>query len=74
LCAFAEELRDTARHVSSPTHENPAPTSVASPAGHQPTILNELRAKPLPQGYEARLEEGPATGAITLRLRLRSGA
>lgn len=74
---FAEELRDTARHrVESLTYENSALTVVLRPAaGHQPAmILNELRAKPLPQGYEARLEEGPAAGAITLRLRLRSGA
>lgn len=76
LRIFAEELRDTARHrVESLTYENSALTVTLRPAAGQQsaTLVKDLRAKPLPQGYEASLEEGPA-GAITLRLRLRTGA
>jgi general secretion pathway protein L len=77
LRIFAEELRDTARHrIESVTYEASALTVTLRPAaGLQPaTLLNELRAKPLPQGYEAQLQEGPAAGAITLRLRSKGGA
>jgi len=77
LRIFAEELRDTARHrVESVTYENSALTVTLRPAmGQQAaTLLKDLRAKPLPQGYEANLQEGPAAGAITLRLRSRTGA
>jgi len=77
LRIFAEELRDTARHrVEGLTYDNSALTLTLRPAaGQQPAaLLKELRAKPLPQGYEAQLEEGPAVGAITLRLRSRAGA
>lgn len=76
LRVYVEELRDTARHrVESLSYENAALTVTLRPAvGYQPAmLLKELRSKPLPQGYEAQLEEAPAAGAITLRLRSRSG-
>jgi hypothetical protein len=37
-------------------------------------LAKELRAKQVPQGYEARVEEAPGTGAVTLRLQLKAGS
>jgi type II secretory pathway component PulL len=77
LRIFAEELRDSARHrVESVTYENSTLNVTLRPAAglQSATLLNELRARPLPQGYELHLEEGPAAGAITLRVRVKAGA
>ena len=77
LRIFAEELRDSARHrVESVTYENSTLNVTLRPAAglQSATLLNELRAKPLPQGYELHVEEGPTAGAITLRVRVKAGA
>jgi type II secretion system protein L len=71
LRIYAEEIRDPLRHrVEGIAFENAALTVTLRPlAGMQPAALaKDLRGKPLPQGYEARVEETPGTGAITLRL------
>lgn len=77
LHVFAEEIRDPVRHrVESMTFENAALTLTLRPAGGQQTavVLKELRAKPLPEGYDLQLDEAPAAGTVTLRLRLKAGS
>ena len=77
LRIFAEEIRDPVRHrVESLTFDNAALILTLRPTGGQQpaVVLKDLRAKPLPEGYELQLEEAPAAGTITLRLRLRAGS
>lgn len=77
LRIFADEVRDPVRHrVESMTFENAALTLTLRPTvGQQPAaVLKELRAKPVPGGYELQLDEAPAAGTLTLRLRLRAGS
>jgi len=77
LRIFAEEMRDPVRHrVESMNFENAAMTLTLRPVGGQQTavVLKELRAKPVPEGYELQLEEAPAAGTVTLRLRLKAGS
>jgi type II secretion system protein L len=77
LRIFAEEIRDPLRHrVESLTFENAALSVTLRPlAGLQPaTLARDLRAKPVPQGYEVQIEEAPASGAVTMRLLLKAGS
>ena len=77
LRIFAEEMRDPVRHrVENMTFENAALTLTLRAIGGQQTaiVLKELRAKPLPEGYELQLEEAPTAGTVTLRLRLKTGS
>lgn len=76
LRVFAEDIRDPTRHrIESVAFENTAlSVTLRHALGLQPAALaKELRAKSVPQGYEMRLEEAPASGTVKLRLQLKAG-
>ena len=77
LRIFAEDIRDPVRHrIESLAFENAAlSVTLRHTLGLAPAALaKELRAKPIPQGYEARVEEASGSGTVTLRLQLKAGS
>jgi general secretion pathway protein L len=77
LRIFAEDIRDPVRHrIESMAFENAAlSVTLRHALGLAPAALaKELRAKQVPQGYEARLEEASAAGTVTVRLQLKAGS
>jgi type II secretion system protein L len=77
LRIFAEDIRDPVRHrIDSLAFENAAlSVTLRHSMGLAPAVLaKELRAKPVPQGYEARVEEASGAGTVTLRLQLKAGS
>ena len=77
LRIFAEDIRDPVRHrIESMAFENAALSVTLRHAfGLAPAVLaKELRAKQVPQGYEARVEEASGAGTVTLRLQLKAGS
>jgi type II secretion system protein L len=76
LRVFAEDIRDPARHrIESVSFENAAlSVTLRHTLGLQPAALaKELRAKAVPQGYELRVDEAPASGTVNVRLLLKAG-
>jgi hypothetical protein len=77
LRLFADEIRDPVRHrVDSLAFENGVLTlTLRSNLGQPPAALaKDLRAKAVPAGYEARIEEAAGAGTVTLRLAPSAGS
>lgn len=71
LRLFVEEMRDPVRHrVEGIAYENAVlAVTLRSAMGQEPAALaKDLRAKVLPAGYEARIEETAGAGTVVLRL------